>query len=591
MPKLQLLQPSLQRVPACEQADGRLWRALQQVLAIGALLLAIGCNSRSKLDFDSAQPKDTQPSPSKNNLSFQLRQPLEFANCGYENGRSAELNTILEIVGGGVACIDFDRDGICDLLFPRGGGINSETLDVYGVNSTLLRGTGRWQFAECTSAARVSTDRIYSHGVTAADFDHDGFIDMLVYGYAGAELLINQGDGTFLLSEALPHHAWTTAAAWIDLNRDQHLDLFLGSYVDWEPSRNQVCPTSQGQPDICSPNVYEGVHNRILMNQGDGTFQVTEIDAINTTLAKSLGVVAAEFQAGAGVGLYIANDLVANSMYSLCDAQWVEHGYSSGVAVDDGGVANGSMGVALLDFNQDLVFDLFVTNFEHEMMALYEGLEGDLFRHASRQQQLNHRDLRIVGFGVVAADFDGDSYEDIVVTSGHVHYHPDQGAMAQLPLFLRNEQGKGFSKLTSPCDFFDSPTVGRGLATGDFDNDGDLDLVATNLLGHPTAVENTNDQPHRWLELELIGTTVPRTPIGATVQLEATGKQLIRQQHSGGSYLSQSQPILHFSWPASATDADSVQVIVNWPGQAIAETIDVQIDRRTVIVQSHNSVP
>jgi hypothetical protein len=262
----------------------------------------------------------------------------------------------------------------------------------------------------------------------------------------------------------------------------------------------------------------------------------------------------------------------------------VEHAFASGVAVDDEGVANGSMGLALLDFNLDRQFDLFVTNFENEKMGLYLNAGADLFHYASRKAGLNRADLKRVGFGVVAADFDGDGDEDIVFSCGHVHYHPDNGDMRFLPVYLQNEAGQSLTTCVPSGAYFTEPTVGRGLATADFDNDGDLDMVGTSLFGPPSLIENLNATDKHWLSVQLIGTSASRTPIGATVELRAGTRTVIRQLYGGGSYLSHSQSRLHFAWPAESTAANVV-LDIHWPDGSTTDSMSVTPGQNIVVIQ------
>jgi hypothetical protein len=364
----------------------------------------------------------------------------------------------------------------------------------------------------------------------------------------------------------------------------------LGSYLDWDFDKHVECFAPGGELEVCSPNAFGGVTNTVFLSNGDGGFTRAANLLTTAQAAKTLGTLAAEFKTGQGVGLYVANDLVANFLFTQQQGEFREHGFSSGVAVDDTGAANGSMGVALLDFNLDKQFDLFVTNFEHERMALYANIDGDSFEHVSRRVGLNQGLQQFVAFGVVAADFDGDADEDLCFTCGHVHYYPDHGPMAQTPVFLRNEAGKTFTPCVSQSLFFANPSVGRGLATADFDNDGDLDLVGTKLFGPPAMVENAYDTPAHWLTVTLVGVTCSRTPIGATVELNADGYSLVRQLYGGGSYLSQSSPVLHFAWPSTRQDdqhlsAHQATLQIRWPDGSPPQSVTLPTNQHAVIVQ------
>ena len=560
-------------------------RAVLRIIRLFWLLLLVwtcGCQNQAT---STSQPVQAPAHAPVSQSHFASRESDTLALCSFHNGKEAGLNSILEIVGGGVACIDYDSDGNVDLLFAGGGTIDRVGQSISGLHCQLLQGDGHWNFKNRSDQARLDTARIYSHGITASDYDEDGFEDVLAYGYRGVVVLHNQGDGTFLEAplSGLANAGWITAAAWLDVNRDQLIDLYLGSYVDWDISKNQVCQSRTGQPDVCSPNAFNGSKNAVFINQGDGTFSI-ESDAIKTDQpSKTLGVLAAEFSRDQGVGLYVANDLLANFLFTRRGNRFEEHAFASGVAVDDDGVANGSMGIALLDFNLDRKFDLFVTNFENEKMALYLNEGSDVFRYSSRKVGLNRADLKLVAFGTVAADFDSDGDEDIVFASGHVHYHPDQGKMELLPAYLQNEAGKTLSHFKPDCSFFNNPSVGRGLATADIDNDGDLDLVGTHLFGPPSLIENTGRLDKNWLTVQLVGINVPRTPIGTTAELTVGSRVMIRQIYGGGSYLSHSQSRLHFAWPAEQV-VDKVDLLLRWPDGA-SQQVQVSPGQNVVLLQ------
>ncbi|MEZ6136349.1 MAG: CRTAC1 family protein [Pirellulaceae bacterium] len=537
---------------------------------------------------------------------FELRAVSALMNCDYHNGSEANYKCMLEIVGGGAGCLDFDADGIVDLFFPRGGRIEPTKKETTGVASALLRGLGKWEFTHCDVQARIDTTTLYTHGTASVDYDQDGLPDLLVYGYGGILLFHNLGDGTFenVTSPAgLENIQWTTAAAWLDIDNDQSLDMYLGSYLDWGFDKHVECKTPEGNPDVCSPNAFAGTQNVAYTNNNDGTFSQVLDEFHTPQLGKTLSVLAATFAAGERTSLYVTNDLVANFLFipqgstvASTSTRYSEVAFASGVAVDDQGLVNASMGVSLLDFDADRKFDIFVTNFEHERMALYHNVGESSFHHISREAGLNRTDLRVVGFGIVAADFDGDADEDIAYTAGHVHYEPDSGTMEQQAGYLQNEAGQRLKKTISPGAFFTNLAVGRGLATADLDNDGDLDLVATQLLGPPTLSENMLSSAPHWLAIDLVGVTAPRTPIGTVVEVTtgkantATQRTQIRQLYSGGSYLSQCQSTLFFSWPRPASERKAetetaAEVVVHWPDGRDSAPMKIESNQHITLIQ------
>ena len=550
------------------------------------LLLVSGCSEPVALPDNKQNNKLANAGKvnEADRISFREVKSESLRTVLFKNGSDAGMNSILEIVGGGVACFDFDLDGHCDLLFPGGGTIDHAKKVVGGRPSSFIRNRGNWQFEDCSDPSAVETTSMYTNGVTVADYDNDGFDDALLYGYQGILLFRNQGDGTFsLVNLALPSVSfpWVTSAAWFDLENDGDLDLHLVSYVNWDFETHTVCSSADGQLDVCSPTSFQGTIDLTLVNQNDGTFVDATGNLEGENNGRGLGVLAARMESHLPVSLYVANDLSPNFFY-VHDGpdKMVDRGLIAGLAVDAQGRANGSMGVALLDYNLDQKFDIFVTNFEHEDLALYQNSGNDLYRHASRQTRLSGLTDGVVGFGVVAADFDLDGDEDVMLTAGHVHYHPAKGTTAQKPVVLENQQHRWFQRATVSCDYLNQSHVGRGIATADFDEDGDLDLVITHLGAPPTILENKAKlvEKHSF-QLKLMGTRSNRSAVGVIGVIELDDIRMSRQVFGGGSYLSCSQSALNWGWGKSG----KAKLTLTWmDGQS--QEINIDDSTRSAIV-------
>ncbi len=500
----------------------------------------------------------------------------------YRNGEEAGRCSILESLGGGVGWFDYDRDGWLDLVATGGGGFGDGPV-LTGAPTTLWRsvpaaaGSGR-HFDGVARPAGLDTLPLYTHGVAIGDFDNDGFPDLLVTGYGPAQLWRNLGDGGFAavsewLGAADPR--WNSSAGWADLDGDGDIDLYLARYVDWSFDHDPFCGRTQAQRDICPPREFEGLPDSIYRNEGDGTFVEVSREAGLRTDGKGLGVLLADVNLDGHVDIYVGNDTTDNFLYvNDGDGTFTEQGLVAGVALDDQGVPNGSMGVDLCDFNRDGRPDLWVANYEREAFALYRNEGRGQFLHVSRRHGITALGGLFVGFGTACTDLDFDGLVDIVVANGHVIKFPDASPRRQVPLLLAFD-GERFRRAEAPGGtFFGDPQEGRGLATGDYDRDGDIDL-AISRLNEPVAVlENLMPRRGRPLVVELVGTRSNRDAIGTRVSLDAAGEPPLETQLTGGgSYLSHGHRAVHIRLPE--TDAlpvgasRPVRVVVRWPSGTV----------------------
>lgn len=488
----------------------------------------------------------------------------------YQNGVEGGQFSILESVGGGVAVLDFDRDGDLDVFFPGGGAITgSSPVTVTGRACGLFRNDGRGEFQDISSLVRLAEPLPYSHGAFVADFNRDGYPDILMTGYRGCRLLRNDAGERLTdvtKSAGLSLSQWTTAAAWGDVNRDGWADFAIVGYVEWAGEVDASCgDAGRGVRDVCPPQRYAASRQRLFVNNRDGTFHEIDKAFEGQAVGKGLGIVSLDLNEDNWIDFYVANDQVENQLY-LGGPQFPlrEVAMASGVAGSEFGVAEGSMGVDAEDYDGDGRPDLFVTNYELEDNSLYQNLGQGLFSHATVRSGLGGAGRPFVGFGTGFADFDLDGWLDLFVINGHVLYETGRSAYLQPSLLFRNE-GSGNNRrfrdvsVEEGGTWFRERHAGRGAATADLDNDGDLDLIVTQQNA-PAGVLFNQTQPAQWLSLQVRGTVSDPDAIGASVHYEFDGRKLVRHLRSGTGYLSHcDQRIL-----LPAKESPSAEVTVHW---------------------------
>jgi len=485
----------------------------------------------------------------------------------YRNGRESGRYHILESLGGGVALLDFDRDGDLDLFFTGGGEISaSDPVQVAGRSNALFRNDGDWNFFEITKTAGLDEPTGYSHGCTAADYDGDGWIDLLVCCYGGCRLYRNTGQGTFqdvTKTVGLDCPGWNTMAAFADVDGDGWDDLYVVRYLDWTPAMDRICRGTRGVRDICSPGLFAPAGDHLFRNLGNGRFEDITARAGLRPDGKGLGVVATDIDGDGRVDFYVANDECDNHLYLNTSGLPLEEvGLAAGVATNEYGVHDGSMGVDLGDFDADGRPDLFVTNFEQEDNALYRQLEQASFTQATVSSGLAGHSRPLVGFGTACADFDQDGWLDLFVANGHVFYHTGQSPYRQPAQLFRNRNGQRFeNNSTSAGGYFRDTHVGRGAAIGDLDNDGDLDLIIVHQNAEASLLRNTTP-PRPFLRLHLAGRQGSRSAIGARLSIRYQGRTIVRWIKSGAGYFSRFDPRVLLP----AVDSQAVDVRVDWPG-------------------------
>ncbi len=563
------------------------------LLAAGSVSLSILLlrNGDSSLDPTKPLGKDKSdranlgaPKPPPMFADFIGQSQIRFT---YRNGEEANHYSILESLGGGVAILDYNEDGNQDVMLAGGGGFG-DGQTIHGLPNALFRNLGDGSFEEITEFAGLAQPLFYSHGLAAADFDNDGWSDLLVTGYGRVALYLNLGDGTFrevTIDAGLTDTGWSTSAAWGDLNQDGNLDLYIAHYVNWSFQNHPQC-FSEGRPDVCSPRKFGPTKDSVYFNQGDGSFADATVHAgLVLENAKGLGVILLDVDGDRKLDIYVANDTTDNHLYRNQGAgRFEEVGRIFGVALDNDGVPNGSMGIDVSDVNNDGWPDILVTNFARESQALYRNQSGRGFVHVSQLAGLMAVGRSFVSFGVGFLDFDRDGAEDIFIANGHVVHHPTDSTVKQRPLLFRsNGQGRFLPVSASDAgSYFESTHLARGAAVGDLDNDGLIDICISHTNDSCAVLRNNSAHAGHYLKVILRGKSSARTPVGAVATLEVAGKRLVRFQKGGGSYLSQHESSLFFG----LGETDRVErLVVQWPSLRETALLNLPIDRPLVVTE------
>lgn len=489
------------------------------------------------------------------------------AACGvdatYRDGQEAGLYAILESLGGGVALFDYDADGLLDIFLPGGGSLDEESIR--GLPGKLYRNRGQWKFQDVTDTVMPKQAIFYTHGCAVADYDCDSWPDLLVTGWGRVALYHNEpvdaadeSQGRRLVERAeaagLTPITWSTSAAWADFDGDGFPDLYVCQYVDWSLENNPRCKgySSDVERDVCPPGQFLGLPHLLFRNNQDGTFTETGKDAglrvlgvkddkgNQVGMGKGLGVAAADLNDDGLPDIYVANDTVDNFLYfNRGDMKFEEVGLLSGAARDDRGMANGSMGIAIGDYNQTGLPSIFVTNYENEMHALYRNLGRELFHHNTSAAGIAALGQKFVAFGTSFIDLDHHGQLDLIIANGHVIRHPVNASLAQGPILLRHTGDARFKDLSRRGGtYFQEKHIARGLAVGDLDNDGRQDVMISHVNQPATVLRNVADVAgNHWLGFSLSGTK-SRDLIGTKVIVESRGKHWTRFIVGGSSYLS-----------------------------------------------------
>jgi len=561
-------------------------RRMLQILGWSGMSAALG---RTKTVAAAAIAKDSvaafeEVPPSTSGISWV-----------HVSGQSPEMY-LPETVGAGCAFLDYDNDGWMDIYL-----VNSGPCDFYkpaaSLRNALYRNNRDGTFTDVTKKAGVPADA-YGMGVAVGDYDGDGWPDLYVTQYPHSILYHNNGDGTFTdvtAKAGVAAQGWGTSAVWFDYDNDGRLDLFVCRFADFDKSKNIFCgygPTNTRW--YCKPTPYKPMPCWLFHNNGDGTFtDVSKESGIAGPAAKAWGVVAADINNDGWMDLFVGNDTVANFLFAnRGKGRFEEIGSLGGVGYNSFGLARSGMGVDAADYDQDGWLDLFVANVDHESFALFHNSKDETFADVSIRTGIDALTSRLSGWGLKFFDYDNDGNLDLLLCNGH----PDTMVEKRMedvtyrePMLLIRNSGSGLKNVSAESgSVFSKNLAARGMALGDFDNDGSVDVLVTQNDGAPLLLRNNAGRRNHWLGLRLIGRKANIDAIGTKVVYQSGDLLRHHWKVGGGSYLSAHDPRIVLGL-GQRTKIDWMEV--KWPNPSgkTERFANLPIDRYITIVEGEGS--
>jgi len=500
----------------------------------------------------------------------------------HNNGRSGK-KWLPETLGSGCAFLDYDNDGLLDIFL-----INSRPWDPPADNKTsskLYRNAGDGTFADATSETGLDFSS-YGLGVAVGDYDNDGFDDLYLTSLDGDRLLHNEGGEQFRdvsAASGITNKAFGTSVAFFDYDRDGRLDIFVDNYVAWSRESDLWCTLDGDNKSYCTPESYPGVAARLYRNLGDGKFEdVAEQAGVADPSSKALGTAILDFDDDGLPDIFQANDTEPNKLYrNNGDGTFTNVGISAGVALAEDGTARGAMGVAAADYDRSGRPHLLVGNFSNEMLNLFHNEGTGLFIDDAPASEVGRQSLLTLTFGTFFFDYDLDSYLDIFVANGHLEEEiqkvQPKVRYAQPPQLFRNN-GRGAFRLANSEIGEDlvRPIVARGAAYGDYDNDGDLDVLVTTNNGPAYLFRNDGGNANSYLRLKLQGVESNRNGYGTKVTVRAPSGEQTQTLSSGSSYCSASEAVLTFGLSGDVT-VEEAEIV--WPSGATQRLANIEPNR------------
>ncbi len=511
----------------------------------------------------------------------------------HRSGMSSE-KYLPETTGSGCAFLDYDNDGWMDIYLVNGG-----KCDFYDpsppLRNALYKNNRDGTFTDVTEKAGVGAGG-FGQGVAVGDYDGDGFPDLYVTQYGRSLLYHNNGDGTFTdvtekAGVAAP--GWGASAVWFDYDNDGRLDLFVCRFADFEKSKHHRCSALPGQVEYCVPRAYGAMPSRLFHNNGDGTFtDVSEATGIAAHRGKAWGVVATDINNDGWMDLFVANDTVGNFLFAnRGNGRFDEIGEPAGVAFSSEGRPRSGMGVDSADYNQDGWMDLFVSNLDKEVFSLYENNRDETFDDMAFSSGIGAATRFMSGWGLKFFDYDNDGNLDLFLANGEpddlIGQIDSRVSYRETLLLFQNTGGvlRNVSQASGPP--FSRPMSARGLAIGDFDNDGAIDVLISNNNEAPVLLRNNVGSQNHWLGLKLVGKKANIDAIGARVSYQAGDMKRSRMKVGGGSFLSYHDPRIVLGI-GQRTKIDLLEI--NWPQPSGLKQrfTDLPIDRYITIVEGQD---